>query len=98
MIDVLGINEEDIESRSMGAGGEDLILARAARNKFPFSVECKNTERANVWSFYEQASSNSKDNTPVVFMTKNRKGAGLAVLKTEDFLRLVRSINDERCC
>ena len=30
LIDVLKIHEEDIESRSMGAGGEDLIMARAA--------------------------------------------------------------------
>ena len=31
LITVLGIHEEDIESRSMGAGGEDLLMARAAR-------------------------------------------------------------------
>ena len=28
LIEKLGIHEEDIESRSMGAGGEDLIMAR----------------------------------------------------------------------
>ena len=42
LIEQLKIHEEDIESRSMGAGGEDLIMARAAREKFPYSVECKN--------------------------------------------------------
>ena len=30
LIESLGIHPEDIESRSMGAGGEDLIMARAA--------------------------------------------------------------------
>ena len=40
LIEALGIHPEDIESRSMGAGGEDLIMARAAREKFPYSVEC----------------------------------------------------------
>ena len=39
----------------MGAGGEDLIMARAAREKFPFSIECKNVEKLNVWEAYEQA-------------------------------------------
>ena len=29
LIEVLDIHPEDIESRSMGAGGEDLIMARA---------------------------------------------------------------------
>ena len=45
LIDKLGIHKEDIESRSMGAGGEDLIMSRSARNKFPYSIECKNQEK-----------------------------------------------------
>ena len=36
LIEQLGVHPEDIESRSMGAGGEDLIMARAAREKFPY--------------------------------------------------------------
>ena len=36
LIEKLGIHPEDIESRSMGAGGEDLIMARAARHHFPY--------------------------------------------------------------
>ena len=36
LIEKLDIHPEDIESRSMGAGGEDLIMSRAAREKFPF--------------------------------------------------------------
>ena len=44
LIEKLDVHPEDIESRSMGAGGEDLIMARAARKKFPYSIECKNQE------------------------------------------------------
>ena len=36
LIEHLNVHPEDIESRSMGAGGEDLIMARAAREKFPY--------------------------------------------------------------
>ena len=49
LIEELNIHPEDIESRSMGAGGEDLIMARAAREKFPHSIECKNVEKLNVF-------------------------------------------------
>ena len=50
IIEQLEVHPEDIESRSMGAGGEDLIMARAARERFPFSVECKNVEKLNqLW-------------------------------------------------
>ena len=51
IIEQLEVHPEDIESRSMGAGGEDLIMARAARQKFPFSVECKNVEKLNAVSY-----------------------------------------------
>ena len=64
----LDVHPEDVESRSMGAGGEDLIMARAAREKFPYSIECKNQEALNVWKSYEQAESNSGDYEPVVLL------------------------------
>ena len=49
LIEKLNVHPEDIESRSMGAGGEDLIMARAARQKFPHSIECKNVEKASIF-------------------------------------------------
>ena len=58
LIESLDIHPEDIESRSMGAGGEDLIKSRAARAAIPNSIECKNQERMNIWSAWEQANSN----------------------------------------
>ena len=58
LIEKLEVHPEDIESRSMGAGGEDLIMARAAREKFPLSIECKNQEKVNVWESYKQAEFN----------------------------------------
>ena len=38
LIEILDVHPEDVESRSMGAGGEDLIMARAAREKFPHLI------------------------------------------------------------
>ena len=87
LIEELGIHPEDIENRSMGAGGEDLIMARAAREKFPFSIECKNQEKLNVWDAYKQASENSKDYEPLVVMKKNNQKA-LVVLDAEHFVQI----------
>ena len=72
LIEELGIHPEDIESRSMGAGGEDLIMARAAREKFPYSIECKNQESINIWKSYEQACENAKDYEPIVVLKRNK--------------------------
>ena len=87
LIEELKVHPEDIESRSMGAGGEDLIMARAAREKFPYSIECKNVEKLNVWDAYTQASENSGNYEPIVVMKKNGKKP-LVVVDAEYFVRL----------
>ncbi len=92
LIEELDIHPEDIESRSMGAGGEDLIMARAARQNFPFSIECKNVEKLNVWDSYEQASANSGKHEPLLVMKKNGKKP-LVVIDAESFIRLIGLIN-----
>ena len=35
------LDVSDVISTSMGAGGEDVRLSKAARDVFPYSVECK---------------------------------------------------------
>ena len=92
LIEELGIHPEDIESRSMGAGGEDLIMARAAREKLPYSIECKNVEKLNVWEAYKQAEENSKDYEPVVVMKKNNHKT-LVVIDAEHFVKIHKDSN-----
>lgn len=87
LIEMLEVHPEDIESRSMGAGGEDLIMARAARLKFPHSIECKNVEKLNIWEAYEQASANCGDYQPIVVMKKNGKKP-LVVVDAEYYIQL----------
>ena len=72
LVEKLNIHPEDIESRSMGAGGEDLIMARAARESFPYSVECKNQEKLNIWSSLQQAEDNAGEHIPLVVFKRNR--------------------------
>ena len=87
LIEELSVHPEDIESRRMGAGGEDLIMARAAREKFPYSIECKNQESLNVWKSYQQAESNSGDHEPILFIKRNNQKP-LVVVDAEYFVRL----------
>ena len=87
LIEVLDIHPEDIESRSMGAGGEDLIMARAARESFPYSIECKNQESVNVWKSYEQAKENSGNYEPLVIIKRNNTKP-LVLIDAEYFVSL----------
>ena len=83
------LEPDDVRSTSMGAGGEDLQLSPAARRKFPYSVECKNVEKLNVWGAYEQAAANSGKHEPLLVMKKNRKKP-LVVLDLEAFIELLK--------
>ena len=91
LIKKLDIHPEDIESRSMGAGGEDLIMARAAREKFPMSVECKNQEKVNIWESYKQAEENSKDYEPVVVIKRNNSKP-LVLVDAEYFVSMFKKL------
>ena len=89
LIEMLDVHPEDIESRSMGAGGEDLIMARAAREKFPHSIECKNVEKLNVWEAYDQAEANCGKYQPLLIMKKNGKKP-LVVVDAEYYFKLFK--------
>ena len=91
LIEKLGVLPEDIESRSMGSQGEDLIMARAAREKFPLSIECKNQEAVNVWKSYEQASENSGEYEPVLVIKRN-KSKPLVVIDAEYFVSMFKEV------
>ena len=48
-------------------------MSTAARRQMPYSIECKNTERLNIWSAIEQCKANAPaDATPLVVFKRNR--------------------------
>lgn len=84
------VNEFDVRSTPMGVSGEDIWLSEAARKHFPFSVECKNQERLNVWASWEQASSNAKHGSPLLVIKRNRLKP-LAIVSLDVFFELLRN-------
>ena len=93
LIERLDIHPEDIESRPMGSQGEDLIMARAARQKFPFSIEAKNQEQLNVCRAWEQAIANSGKYNPILVIKKNNVKP-LVVVDAEYFVNLIKENDD----
>lgn len=89
LIESLDIHPEDIESRSMGAGGEDIMMARAARASFPLSIECKCQQSVNIWKSYEQAKENSGNYEPIVFLKRNNTKP-LVLVDAEYFVKLYK--------
>ena len=80
--------DEQIASREMGQGGCDVRLIGEARTLFPWSVECKNQEKLNIWSSLEQAENNSGNHAPLVVFKRNRTKT-YAVLEFDKLLELL---------
>lgn len=83
------LKDDDIIVTSSGTNGEDLRLSPVARGLLPISIECKNTERLNIWSAIEQAEENAQHFTPVVFFRRNRSKT-YACVDAEEYLELLR--------
>ena len=82
------LEPDDVRSITMGDSGEDILLSPAARRLFPFSVECKNQEKLNIWGALEQAEDNSGNHTPIVIFKRNRTKT-YAVLEFDKLLELL---------
>ena len=82
------LEPDDIRSQVMGMSGEDIVLSPAARKLIPYSFECKNQEKLNIWSSLEQAESNSGDYPPVLIFKRNRSKTYVTV-ELEEFIKLI---------
>ena len=83
------LEEDDIKSQTMGMGGEDIVLSPSAKKVIPYSFECKNTERLNLWKSLEQCESNCEDREPVLVIKRNRSDV-YAVVKFDNFLKSIK--------
>ena len=84
------LEPDDVRSVTMGESGEDILLSPAARKLFPFSTECKNQEKINIWSSLEQAESNSGKHIPIVIFKRNRSKTYVAL----EFEKLLELLNE----
>ena len=84
------LESDDVRSITMGESGADILLSPAARKLFPFSVECKNQEKLNIWKSLEQSETNSGKHTPIVIFKRNRTKTYVAL----EFKKLLELLNE----
>lgn len=89
------LEPDDIRSTSMGASGEDILLSPAARKLYPYSIECKNVERLNIWDAIKQALENAGKYIPMVIFKKNGERAWVAI-PLEDFMEIQHGLEKDR--
>ena len=86
------LEEDDIRSAIMGETGEDIKLSPAARKLIPYSFECKNQEKLNIWDSLKQAEENSGVYDPVLIFKRNRSKT-YSVINIEKFIELINENN-----
>jgi len=68
------LEPDDIRSAPMGVNGEDIQLSPLARKLLPVSIECKSNKKMALYSWYDQAKSNTpKGCEPIVIAKGDRK-------------------------
>ncbi len=77
----------------MGMPGEDIVLSPAARKLIPYSFECKNKERLDLWKSLEQAEDNCQGRAPILIIKRNRSGV-YAVVQLNTFFDLIGEENE----
>src|ERR1700720_3783193 len=83
------LRSDDVKVAFRSEPGTDIKLSPAARSLFPYSVECKNVERLNIWSALSQARDNTKEGTtPVLVFARNRTEPYVAI-KLSEFMKLL---------
>ena len=83
------LTERDVVSAPMGVPGEDIQLSQVASELFPYSVECKNVEKLNIWKALEEAEGNNRDLEPIVVFKRNRSKT-YCCLSFETFMELIK--------
>ena len=86
------LEPDDVRSAIMGESGEDIKLSPDARKQIPFSFECKNQEKLNIWDSLQQAEENSGDYSPVLIFKRNRSKT-YAVVEIDKFIELINENN-----
>lgn len=81
------LTEDDAHSTPMGCGGADVRLSTAAKEVFPFEVECKRAEGwKKLYDVMDQASSHGELSSIAVIRSNRREA--LVVMSWDDFERL----------
>jgi hypothetical protein len=85
------LQHDDIYVPTTSQPGRDIHFSPKAQAIYPYSIECKNVEKLNIWQAYAQAETHQskEDEIPLVVFSRNRSQV-LVALSLEHFLKLTR--------
>jgi hypothetical protein len=73
----------------MGQSGCDVRLIGKALEYFPYSIECKNSEKFSISSWIKQAKENQKEGTDWLLVCKKNHMKPVVILDAEVFFDII---------
>lgn len=97
--DLLGFSwgpDELIASREASQAGTDVRLVGEAKQRFPFSVECKAHESWAVPSWIEQAQQNQEPGTDWLLVAKRSRKPPVVIMDAGAFFKIMERVDELR--
>ena len=91
--EAFSLNDDDIRPAIMGEKGIDIkLMSDRSRRAVGLAIECKNTEKLNIWDALKQAAENAGQTmeAPAVVFTRNRSKT-YVVIEWEKLIELLMS-------
>jgi hypothetical protein len=89
------LTSNDVSSRSMGAGGRDILLSEAALRRVPFAIECKSYASFAVYKHYDQARANAGGPDIPLLIIKQNRSQPLVCLSLDHFMELLCTLKKQ---
>lgn len=83
-------DDSQIQSRPMGKNGTDIILRGELKKRFRFDVECKNTEKINIYDAIEQAINNTEPGRNWLVVHKKNRSEPVVIMDWMAFENLIK--------
>ena len=80
------LEKDDITSRSMGAGGSDLLLSPAAKKLIPYDFECKSLAAFAGYNYIQQAEANTGEGRKPLAVVKANHKKPVVIMYLDDFI------------
>jgi hypothetical protein len=81
--------DDDVKVAYRSEPGTDIQLSPLARSAFPYSVECKNVERLNIWTALSQAEHNAREGTAALVVFGRNRAEPYVALRLTEFMKLL---------
>jgi hypothetical protein len=82
-----------VHSREMGQSGVDICIRdKRIYDNFLYDIECKNTEKIEVYKFIGQAKKNTKCDRQWLIVHKKNRTKPIVIMDAEHFFELIKKI------